>query len=420
MTDRSAKNILYVIFFFAVATKLTASFILKGAGVGPESFEYGIIADNILNGRGFVYDFYGVGHRAFIQPLYTLLTALVYYLTDHSQMAMLAVQVIVSSAVCFIVYYIATRFTGRPQALLAAGLTALHPGMAVYSVLKLHTLVLDTFLYLLCVGLILKFMAGPNGKNAVLAGFGIACAALSRSTILVFAAFSLIYLLFALKEITFGRRAVYMLTILISVCLAYSPWVIRNYKVFNSFVFIQTGSGENLWAGNNPQASGSAILSSGKSIHNAMPEDMRKSLKGMNELDQAKCYKRYFMDFVKNKPVLFLKLLAKKFYCFWWFSPQTGVLYPKAWLHLYGAYYAAILPFFVIGLASRLKCEANKDIMVILIVYMLSLAIIHTVVNVDTRHRWTVEPIMLIFASIGFFDILRYIKERYACMTIKR
>jgi len=119
--------------------KLLSGLFLLNIYNGPGVFEYETIANNILNGKGFLYNFHGVEYRAYIQPFYPVFTAIVYYLTSHSQIVMLVIQSILSSGLCFIIYSIAIRFTGEKQALLAAALIALHPGLAVYSILELHS-----------------------------------------------------------------------------------------------------------------------------------------------------------------------------------------------------------------------------------------------------------------------------------------
>lgn len=411
MTDYSAKKrTLYIIFVLAFIIKLLLSVFFLKAYNRPEVFEYEAITNNILNGKGFLYNFHGVEYKALVQPFFPVFTAVIYYLTNHSQIAMLVIQSVISSALCFIIYSIAIKLTGRRQALLAAALTAFHPGLTIYSALKLHSLVFDAFFYLLTVSLILKFMQKPDNKNAILLGFIMGMALLSRSTILAFIIFSLIYL-FILNNIKLRLKMRYLLFICLFAIITYSPWVIRNCKVFNDFVFMQTSSGENLWSGNNKAASGSAILVSGKSVYTMLPEKMRKDLQNLDELGQVKYYKNYFLNFVKEEPLLFMQLFIKKFYYFWWFSPHAGILYSKSWLYTYKLYYGVLFFLFIIGLYSCLKDRSHIPIIFMLCAYMLSLAFLHAIVNVDTRHRWTVEPIVIIFSSIGFFNLKYYLKN---------
>ncbi|UCD54997.1 MAG: glycosyltransferase family 39 protein [Candidatus Omnitrophota bacterium] len=402
---------LYIIFGLAVMIKLLSGFFLNAYNE-PQIFEYEIIANNMLSGKGFLYNFYGVEYRAFVQPLYPVFTAIIYYLTNHSQVTMLAIQSIVSSLLCFIIYFIAIRFTGKKEALLAAALVAFHPGLAVYSVLKLHTLVFDVFFYLLTVSLIFRFIERPGTRNAILLGAFTGLTLLSRSTILFFVILCLAYSLFLLRHIKINTRIKYLSIILLAAFVVYSPWIIRNYMVFKSVVFTQTSSGENLWSGNNKAASGSAILASGRSIHTKMPQEMREDLRNLNELGQVKYYKNYFVNFVRKNPLLFTQLFMKKFYYFFWFAPHTGILYSRAWLYSYKLYYGIIFFLFLAGLVFALKKKSNIPTILILLLYMLSLAFLHAIVNVDTRHRWTVEPIMIIFASIGFFRLVDFIRGK--------
>lgn len=412
MTDYSARKILIIIFILAIITKLLAGYFLLHTRNGPEVFEYEAMADNILNGKGFLFNFFGTPYKAFIQPFYPVFTTVIYYLTNHNQFVVLGIQAIVASALCFVVYSIAIRLTGRKEALLAAILVAFHPGITVYSVLKLHPLVFDVFFYLLTVSLVFRFIEKPSSRNAILAGAFTGLALLSRSTILFFVILCLAYSFFLLGAIKVKTRIKYLSIIVVVAAIVYSPWVIRNYRVFNEVVFTQTSSGENLWAGNNKAASGSAILASGKSIHTKMPDGMREDLSNLDELGQAKYYKNYFVNFVKENPLLFTQLFIKKLYYFWWFMPHTGVLYSKTWLYTYKLYYGILFFLFFIGLVSALRKQSKIPIVLLLLAYMLSLAFLHAIVNVDIRHRWTVEPIMIIFASIGFFKLRDFIRGR--------
>lgn len=386
------------------------SFLLLRGYNKPEVFEYEVITNNILNGKGFLYYFFHVEQRAFIQPFYPVFTAIVYYLTKHSQIAMLAIQSIASSALCFIVYNIAVKLTDVKQALLCAALVAFHPGLTIYSVLKLHPLTIDAFFYLLAIAFILRFIQKPGNKNAILTGSFIGLALLCRSTILIFIIFSLIYAPFILHGVKLKNKIKYIFLICFFAVLVYSPWIIRNYRIFNTFVFMQTSSGENLLIGNNKLATGSAILKSGQSIYSIMPEKTRKDIEGLDELGQSKYCRNYFISFIKKEPLLFLKLSIKKFYYFWWFGPQTGALYNRLWLDIYKLYYTALFFFFIAGLIYIVRKKSGNPIVIMLFFYMLSISLLHAFVNVDTRHRWLVEPVMIIFSSIGFFNIVGYLR----------
>jgi len=49
------------------------------------------------------------------------------------------------------------------------------------------------------------------------------------------------------------------------------------------------------------------------------------------------------MAFIVAHPAQFVRLLAMKFYAFWWFSSHSGTLYAPSWLLSYKAFYAGSL-----------------------------------------------------------------------------
>lgn len=396
---------LCVIFLFAFFIKIILIFLLRGSHP-LEVFEYETIADNILKGKGFLYYFTGVPYYAYVQPLYPVVAAVVYFLTNHNRVILAVLQSVASSALVFIVYGIAVRIAGEREGLLAALITAFHPGLAVYSVTKLHPLVFDAFLYLLTVYMIMRFVELPAKRFSVFIGCVIGITLLSRITILPFLVFAGGYIFFALKDKAYKIRLVYLGIICISALIVYSPWIARNYQVFHKFVFMQTSSGENLWVGNNPQSSGSAILDSGVSARVVMSEDMKGQLNGLDELGQVSFYGKYFMGFIEGDPWLFIKLFLKKLYYFWWFSPHTGALYQGSWVVMYKIYYIVIIIFAALGLRRVLQDKTKRSILMLILAYMFSISFVHAVVNIDTRHRCTVEPFLIIFASIGFLQLV--------------
>jgi 4-amino-4-deoxy-L-arabinose transferase-like glycosyltransferase len=400
---------LFIIFISAFMLKSILAMCLNR----PEVFEYEEISNNILTAKGFRYNFYGVEYRSFVQPFYPIFTALIYYLTNHNHIAMLIIQSIVSSLLCFSVYFIAVRITNFTNAILAAFLTAFHPGLSVYSIFKLHPLVFDTFFYFLGISFFLNFIEKPSFKNAILSGIVFGFALLSRSTIAVFFILALIFILF-LKGAKLKVKVGHVAIISIMAFLVYMPWIVRNYSVFHKLVIMQTDLGENLWVGNNTMASGSSMLSSGISVHEKMPDSMKNELDRLDELGQQRYCITSFLNFIKEDPHLFSKLFLKKFFHFWWFSPQTGILYSKLWLHIYKIYYYILTLLVMIGLYSLLKERRHFRLLVVLFVYMFSISLIHAVACIDTRHRWTVEPILIIMASVGLGRFVKFYSRSYS------
>ena len=113
----------------------------------PELYEYEKIAFNLLTRHTFVYPFLGTEYYSLTPPLYPMLCALIYLLTDHSHLAMSIVQIILISLTCVIVYLIGKEIFNKKIGIISAVLCILHPGLVIYSTTKLHELSLVVFLF---------------------------------------------------------------------------------------------------------------------------------------------------------------------------------------------------------------------------------------------------------------------------------
>ena len=93
--------------------------------------------------------------------------------------------------------------------------------------------------------------------------------------------------------------------------------------------------------------------------------------------------------------------MAKKFLYFWWFSPQTGMLYPGLWTQVYKLYYIFVLTLFILGIFYAIKKASRIDRAAIasILIFMLLISAGNSLYYVESRHRWAVEPLMLIFSA---------------------
>ena len=109
------------------------------------------------------------------------------------------------------------------------------------------------------------------------------------------------------------------------------------------------------------------------------------------------------MTFIKNHPGQAFKLFVWKFYAFWWFSPQSGTLYARSWLELYKVFYAATLMLAVLG-ARAVLTGGDRDArwnLVLLALFLLALSGLQSLYYVEGRHRWAIEPLLLVLSGGG-------------------
>jgi len=95
-----------------------------------------------------------------------------------------------------------------------------------------------------------------------------------------------------------------------------------------------------------------------------------------------------------------------KFLHFWWFAPQTGIRYQAIWFWIYGAYYVAVLACAALGVAAlrRLPRESVEQA-ILVAVFLLGLSTLQSLYYVEGRHRWAVEPMLLIISGGGIASV---------------
>ncbi len=379
----------------------------------PETWEYEVAAQNFLNGRGLTVHYLGNDYRALLHPFYPLLCAGIYWLFGSLPVAVAYTQIIIFGLVAWMSYKIGKEVFCGETALLATLLVCLHPGLFVYTTRKLHSLIVDTFWFLLFLLFTLKLQKEINVKRAVFAGMILGCAILSRPTILLFGGVALIWLLKQWKFLL-RKKILFLFILLLTVTGMLIPWVVRNFIVFGRFVPMSTSSGIHLWRGNNPDATGTLYTSSGEII---MYKDAKflERLYALDELGQSQLFRQTALTYMREHPWRTFQLFLKKFYYFWWFSPQSGLLYPSQWLSLYRFYYAGILVLGLvgIGLGWRPLSSSRKEGVALLLLYLFSISFFQSLFFVEGRHRWAVEPVLLIFSAEG----IRYVWHQASHMA---
>jgi 4-amino-4-deoxy-L-arabinose transferase-like glycosyltransferase len=141
---------LLLILFLALVLRLLSAWFLMGV-IDGEGAEYGRIAENLLNGNGYV----GIaipGTELMFPPLFPLLIAAVSLLTHQTEIAGRLISITMGALIVLPLFYIALHLYGRKVAYIAAALAACHPlliGFAstVYSETTYMTLVLSGALW---------------------------------------------------------------------------------------------------------------------------------------------------------------------------------------------------------------------------------------------------------------------------------
>ncbi|MDD2751951.1 MAG: glycosyltransferase family 39 protein [Candidatus Omnitrophica bacterium] len=382
------------IFIFAFIIRVIVQYKL-GAFVHPQTWEYEQAVNSFFTGRGLACDIYGTTYYSLLTPLYPAICILVYYFTAHSFFAMEIIQALVSSSICIVIFLIAARIFGKKTGFLAAILTVLHPGLVIYTA-KLHPLVFDSLLICLVAWLLIRARELPGTLPQLKLGLTFGLSILTRSTMLLFLPFSWLWLIKGSKKKFLLYIFICLLTIL--------PWIIRNYMIYKKITIVSS-SANVFWRGNNPLATGTSLAASGKPMLEEA-KGMMDKIYGKSELEQNRIFWEESLHFIKANPGKFTKLFMKKFFYFLWFAPTTGSEYKKEWLLPYMIFYSLSLFFGLIGLIAirRLPFSLQYDSFIIIILILI-IGFAQSLFYVETRHRWAIEPLFLIFSARGLISV---------------
>ncbi len=270
------------IYTLALILRLVPVLLTRSMGIGlDDMYQYDMLARSLAQGNGYRwyawadlqplarfvdfdlasdpdYDPERGVRTSFRAPLYPAFLALVYSvfgITSARFFAARLVQVILLSAPLAPLTYLVGRqiLPGNENAAkLAALVVSIYPILIVYP-LGLGTENLFFILLILAVYFLIRLVSSTTTLDAILAGFLLGLASLTRSVIVPFA---LLAVLWSWKYKTF-KISVLVLT---SFVIIVTPWVVRNSLLHNRLTGIESSLGYNLYLGYHPAGNGSFVF----------------------------------------------------------------------------------------------------------------------------------------------------------------
>ena len=227
----------------------------------PDDFEClsepGLIAANLVSGRGYSFDLYGTRPDnpllAFLPPLHPGLIALALQFA-RPNLALGAMQALLGALTIGALARLATQLAGRGVGLLTGWMGALYPA---------HVLItsqpISVALFACCLmGVLLaafRLKERPSVGRALPVGALIGLYGLGRSQALLLIPIVVAWLW--LNGVR-GRRLLRSTVVLLAAaCVVLTPWAVRNGVVLDWFMPTATNDGITFWNGNNPFTSGS-------------------------------------------------------------------------------------------------------------------------------------------------------------------
>ncbi|MBI2045849.1 MAG: glycosyltransferase family 39 protein [Parcubacteria group bacterium] len=341
-----------------------------------------------------------------VGPGYEFFLAGVYYLFGHHYQVVWIINALLSAFSAFFIFLISKQIFKEhwslPIGLVAAGLIGFSPDLITINGM-LMTETLGIFFIILSVYIFFRYIERNANASiwllmllAVVFGFAV----LVRTPAL--------FLIFPLAGYFIWQKFWKELGVfLIVLTLVFTPWTVRNYRMYHTFIPTNLAFGYDLLAGNHPGASGELEPYEGNEIF--MKE---------GRIEGNKLALKESLGFIFSRPIEFLEITFKRISIYFSFARPTGF-----WFHLEGmskaltltlsAVYSAILFIFGFWGIYRMKelsaDEKERAKMLLWMLVMMPIAIIGIIV--ETRYRFLVYPFFAIFASYGLFDLWRGRRE---------
>ncbi len=382
------------------------AYLAQGRELWDDERDFDTIAQNIVKGNGFsrVPDASVPMIRRV--PLYPLFLALIYRLFGHSFSAVRVLQVILVALTGVIGYLVARLIFKGELAFLSFLLIGLWPPLIVFST-RIMSEVLNTFLLSLSILCLVMLVRRRSITLAFISGLLIGIATLCKATTALFPILGFIFLILAYHS---KKEGLYHGVVLIlAVAIAISPWTIRNYVQFKTFIPLQLGVSPALWVGTDISEGGRWQGEEGMP-HQKFSEALRE-----DHLFAEKFYFKEAIENIKENPGGYLILLVRKVGGFWRRPSVGGVeKFGLKKILIRGSNYLVhylVIVFGIIGSILVVKRRILLAYLLILIVFYYTL--MYAFLFAEPRYHIPVLPILIILATYGFSRTLARSGPKY-------
>ncbi|OGS23046.1 MAG: hypothetical protein A2252_07970 [Elusimicrobia bacterium RIFOXYA2_FULL_39_19] len=356
----------------------------------------------------------------FMNPGYPYLLALLYAFFGVKLHIIVIIQFIIGSISVILIYFIAKNIFDDQVAIISGIIASLYGVFIFYEGLLLTASWIN-FFNLLAILFILKATEKESKSLYLFSGILIGISSLFRPNILLFLPLLLIWLFFYSK-----KYIKLFFFILLGTLLILLPVIIRNYVVLKEPVISSVSSGINFYIGNGEGSDGSdeiihkigPLYSTPKYMWSFFKSEAENSLHKPNisyyEMDNY--WKVKTFNYVKNNPLIYLKLIIKKILLFLNFQ-EIPNNYPyhifkinsSILKHCFDSKYITPLALLsLIGFFNYYKTIKLNLLRTYFFIYLFTAIIIFVL----SEYRLAIVPILIIFTSYSIICISKYIARR--------
>ncbi len=365
---------------------------LYGRGI-----EMGLLAASLLRGEGLSSPFGPpTGPTAFIAPGYPLLTAAIFRLfgmySRASSVVIISLQIAAGLLTVWLVMHLA-RALFHQRAAVVAGLI----WSCSLPLVMVPTIFWDTaFAIALVTGmaaLVLRLRTRCSPVQWVFLGAYCALAGLINPALLLVLGAMVLWL-------AWQHRTSRVLWAAVAFALLFSPWPIRNARVFHAFIPLRTTVGFELWMGNRPGASG--FLDEDQfPMYN--PAELADYIR-RGELGYTRHKSDLAREFILEHPQTFLRMTAMRVLRFW---TGTG---SKGGSAVFGCYatFTSLVGFAGLWLLFRRRATSTA---VLFTLPLLLFPLPYYITHAEFRYRLVIDPLLTVLASGALAALYRRVRQ---------
>jgi len=361
--------------------------------------EWGTLLYNLVNHKTLSQQQFGdfLLPNLWLPPLYAYFIYIFSFsgLNDENLIFLILFFQVFLSSIAVVFFYKINRFFLSPLLSVCSSLVFSMFPIYVYASSQISSASLAIFLIVFFYYFFLKITKKSNFLYIVLFSITAGLLILTRREFIAIVILTSIYLFLFFKKPTKDILLILLLSI-----LTISPYLVRNYIIFDKII-IHSGFGYNLWQGNNPNSNveGSEIINKDlKDLIDKIPKDKFYRIK------EDKIFITEAIENIKENPTRYLILYFKKIFSYIFIdlnSAQPNYYNP---FHFLPILLIAITSTFGILLSDKKSYRLNY----LILIYLFYIALI-PIFAIQPRYKLYIIPFQIIFS----FIFVNFIKEKY-------
>lgn len=373
-----------------------------------DGIEYDMLAAHLLNGQGFALTEgrpYG-----FRPPGFPFFLTLLYAVFGRSYLAIRLANAWLGALTCLPIYFFTKRVWHWQTGILASLGVAAHP-LLIYFTGMIYPECL--MLFLVAVVLLLANHAAQSRwiGGMILLGLVSGFLVYLRPSLLAFGLGHAAWVWLSYE--TVKKRLLACVVLVIVIVLVIAPWSVRNFLVFDEFVWMATEGGVTFWASNNPLATGGWVEPSPATWLGPDPPRDLRGWPGLTETESEARFWAAAVDWIRGHPAEFLSLLPRKLVRAWSlnFGNEARLAdLPAAVSVAYSLFLVVCLAGFVLSLAQWRE---------VLVLYLLiAVSTLTTLIFYGSTRQSSVLVLpLVIFASLALYRVFSFALLRFSNRT---